>query len=683
MKKMYVIAMLLGLFPATGWAGEEEEGRIATVPTMEEVVVTATKMEEKRKDVPNAVIVKDSIDIEESPARSVGELLANEPGVDWRTRGNYGGASEEIHLRGMAADGTQVMVNGMVLNSPSFGSADISQIPLNSIDRVEVVKGPGSVLYGSGSMGGTVHVITKRPQRDMISAGAEAGFGTESSYRLAAEQGMFVADDFGYYLTASRVETDGFRDNSDLEHTDVSLNLVYDKGDRFGITLYGDYVDRDYGVPGPKPPEGTMDYFIGSTKIYNSDSSSLVNRGADENYRSTLEVKGSPADQVDLRLKADYSVLESFNLNRYPWSGAGEETTVTNTITGIEGNVHWSPYAWLRGIVGTEYRDFDYENEQQSLDTNGAAIPGYASQGDHGVYTHGSFGEIHIIPVQMVKLVAGFRYEDHSRFGDETIPRLGLVINPLENTTLKLNHGKHFKAPTMNDLFWPDDGFAKGNPDLKPETGWHTDVTVEQSILADRAFVSMSYFKWDLSDKIDWAENPDEPTVIGGWNYWTPSNISSYMAKGFELGAGVGPLYNIRADAGFTYQDVEEELTPGVTRQARYKPETLFRFSVTHTADFGLTSNITARYTGERPGYYMLDTDDAPQEVLDSYWTVDVKFIQDLADNWRVSLIFSNLFDEEYATYLAGFTDQNTFVTSQQPYPGAGRAVFATVKYEF
>jgi len=120
-----------------------------------------------------------------------------------------------------------------------------------------------------------------------------------------------------------------------------------------------------------------------------------------------------------------------------------------------------------------------------------------------------------------------------------------------------------------------------------------------------------------------------------------------------------------------------------VTRQARYKPETLFRLGVTHRADFGLTSTITARYTGERPGFYQLKTDDTPQEVLDSYWTVDVQFIQDLTENWCVSLIFSNLLDEDYATYLAAFTDQNTFVTTQQPFPGAGRAIFAAVKYEF
>lgn len=681
MKKMYVLGAMLGLmYPAAGLAGET--AKQAEVPTMEEVVITATKSQEKRKEIPNSVVIKDSFDIEESSAKSVGELVANEPGIDLRTRGNYGGASEEIHLRGLGADGTQVMVNGVVLNSPSFGSADVSQIPLNNIDRVEVVKGPGSVLYGSGAMGGTVSVITKRPERDMMTAAAEAGYGTESTYRLSAEQGMFVCKDFGYYLTASRMETDGFRDNSDLEHTDASLNLVYNKGDKLDISLYGDYVNRDYGVPGPKPPEGTQDYFIGSTKMYNSESANLADHGSDENYHSTLAVKGKALDWLDLRMKADYSILESDNYSKSSFSGSGTETIVTNTIKGIEANAHMVPASWLKGIVGTEYRDFDYENEQQGFDANDNAIAGSTSKDEHAIHTHGTFAELQVSPVKMVKLFAGVRYEDHSRFGNETIPRLGIVVNPLESTTLKVNHSKHFKAPTMNDLFWPDSGFAKGNPDLKPETGWHTDVTVEQGMFKDLAFVSVSYFQWDLNDKIDWAENPDEPTGMG-WNYWTPSNISAYQAKGIELGAGFGPYEGVRADLSLTYQDVEEELVPGTKRQARYKPETLFKFSLTHTADFGLTSNMTARYVGERPGYYALKTDETPEEALDAYWTVDLKFIQNLTENWRVLLTVSNLLDEEYATFLAGFTDQTTYTTTQQPYPGAGRSVFASVKYEF
>jgi outer membrane cobalamin receptor len=207
------------------------------------------------------------MDIEESPATSLGELLANELGIDWRTQGNYGGAVQEIHIRGMSGNGTQVLVNGVSVNSPSLGVADVGKISLNNIERIEIVKGSGSLLYGSGAMGGTVNIITKRPEREKMDLKVRAGYGSDNTYEASAEQGMFLTDDFGYYLTATRRETDGFRGNADLRHNDVSLKLVFDKGDILDISLYGDYIDRYYGVPGVEPPKGTADFLCGRNKI--------------------------------------------------------------------------------------------------------------------------------------------------------------------------------------------------------------------------------------------------------------------------------------------------------------------------------------------------------------------------------------------------------------------------------
>ncbi|MBC8461823.1 MAG: TonB-dependent receptor, partial [Deltaproteobacteria bacterium] len=236
MKKWISVLVPLALlaFPNSSLAEKEKENS-QSLTTLEEVVVTATKTEERRKDIPNSVILIDEIDIEESSAKSLGELLANELGIDWRTYGNYGGAPEEIHIRGMSGNATQVFVNGVNINSPSLGVADVSRIPLNTIERIEVVKGSGSLLYGSGAMGGTINIITKTPKKDKIDLKASAGYGTQDTYLASAELGMFVFGDFGYYLTANRRETDGFRDNSDLTQNDVSLKLVVDKGDILNI----------------------------------------------------------------------------------------------------------------------------------------------------------------------------------------------------------------------------------------------------------------------------------------------------------------------------------------------------------------------------------------------------------------------------------------------------------------
>lgn len=676
------IALLPAQLRAEELANKEAvNNKAEAVAVLDEVVVTATKTEEKRRDIANAVVVKDALEIAEAPVESLGALLANEPGIDWRTRGNYGGAAEELQIRGMGADGTLVVVDGVALNSPSLGSADVSQIPLNSIERIEVVKGPGSLLYGSGAMGGTVNIIGKKPKRDGYVAKVEGGYGSESTYHLAAESGGFVAGDFGYYLTANRKETDGFRANSDLEHTDVTLNLLFDRGERFNADFNFGYVERDYGLPGVQPPAGTVPYAIGGEQFYNTETANLLDRGEDQNRHSSLALKGRFGELLNWRLKGDCAVLESFNHSRYSYNGSGDDTEVSNTVRGIEGNLDLHPSKYLGVLAGSEYRNFDYENAMQPLDPTGVPVAGGLTIGKHRVFTNGTFAELNLKPVEQVKLIAGYRYEEHSRFGHENIARFGLVAKPLAETALKVNHGKHFKAPTMNDLFWPDDGaFTKGNPNLRPETGWHSDVTVEQSLLAGKLFATVSWFKWDINDKIAWAEDPTQPSPVWG-NYWTPSNINSYRATGWEGEVRIGPYAGVRADLALTLLDAEEELTAGASRAARYSPERQFKAGLNHYADFGLTSTVTARYVGSRPGYYANPADLVPEIELDSYWTVDLKLEQEVAEHWRLALLATNLLDQEYDTYLAGFSDQNTFAYSQEPYPGAGRSLFASVGY--
>jgi outer membrane cobalamin receptor len=415
--------------------------------------------------------------------------------------------------------------------------------------------------------------------------------------------------------------------------------------------------------------------------FYNSDSATLLDRNEDDNKRAALTLKGQATDWLDWRVKGDYADLESSNYS-FPYSsgGSGTVTEVTNTISGLEGNLNLHPFSEINLLLGNEYRNYEYQNTQQSLDSSGNPISGGVVDEDHRVFTNGTFAELSYQPIDQVKVLGGYRYETHSLFGHEDVVRYGAVITPWTNTALKFNRGQHFKAPTMNDLFWPDDLFTKGNPDLKPETGWHTDITLEQGgLLQGKLFASVSWFDWDISDKINWAEDPSQPT---GWGYyWVPSNVDTYQAQGWEFNLQLGPLYSIQADFFLTLIDAEEQLNHGATRDALNTPDTQFKCQLSHFSDFGLTSAVTARYTGARPGYYAANTDSRPEIELDSYWTIDLKLEQTIAEHWKVGLQALNLLDKEYDTYLLGFTDQTTFAYTHQPYPGAGRSLFASLSY--
>jgi len=704
MKKriLYSTAAVLMIFPCFAMADEAEQEKMKT---LDEVVVTATKTEETRKNVPNSVILYDEYDIDVTPALNIGELMANDPGIDWRTQGDSGGAAQAIHIRGMSGEATQVFINGVNINSPSLGLAEVGRLPLNNIANVEVVKGSGSLLYGTGAMGGTVSIFTKRPERDVIDLCIEGGGGTNSTYHLGFANGLYFYNDLGYYLTGNYDKTDGFRSNSDLDHKDISLNLVLDKGDKIDLSLYGQYLNRDFGRPGVKPPEGTETFFIGNVPVYDSESASLLDRGGDKDGLLVMTAKSKPYDMLDITVLGNIISTENYNYMRYvnsfssPITLPGVESWTTNDVSEIEGNVDiiFSDRGDL--LLGLEYINYDWENESVDLDGNGARLEHSRKIFDENLHSTGLYGELHYQLFSPLRILAGLRYEDNSGFGNETLPRFGFVLTPKASTAIKLSSGKHFSAPTPNDLYWPDDGFSRGNPDLLPETGWQTDVSLEQSIADDRVFFSASYFNWTIDDKIQWE--PDSNGV------YMPNNLRTFEGNGFEAGAKFKVLDNLIFGLNYTYIDAEEEskdysvmdygwppdfppnfVYEWVTRRAAYTPKHLFKGNLTYYTDFGLTATAVARYTGDRVTYrtetdgFYPNVKTVPYE-MDSYWTFDMRLVQQVREHFYISLLGTNLFDEEYSTYLDSFTDYNTFTTTVEGYPGAGRSIFAKLEYRY
>lgn len=677
-----LIALSAAFFLLPGLSLAEDKSANKNTAVLDDLVISATKTEESRRDVSNSMIVVDKFNIKKSPARGLGDLLGGETGLDWRTYGDYGGAAQQIQIRGMNADGTQVLVNGITINSPSMGTSDTGRIPTNNIERIEVVKGAGSVLYGSGASAGTINIITKSPEHDQVDFSVTGGYGTEDTYQVDAEHGMFVNDHLGYYVTASTYSTDGFRDNSEGENHNASLKLVYEGNEKFNVSLYGDIIKQGNESPGPKPPAGTQPFSVGGTLLYNGESANLLNYGENNDKHVVLKIDSDPTDWLGIRLQADYTDMENDSYSRYydEWGTRtllGNRTIVTNEVFGLEGNVELNPIENGTLLAGVQYKDFTWERFNEGLDGNGAVSS--TERTENGLHTIGYYSEIHYRPIKYIKANAGVRYEDHSEFGSETLPRFGMVVNPIETTAVKFNIGKHFKAPTPNDLFWPNQpmGFVtvEGNPNLKPETGKHTDIGIEQSLVNDKIFASLTYFKWDIDDKISWVFN-------SGTSTYSPQNLNKYEADGFEAGLKFLVIPNTLLSLTYTKTDATEEPQGGVKRQARYTADDVFKANVTYSFDFGLDLAAVYRYTSARPGRYATDTSVNAADTLGSYYTIDVKAVQKFG-NWSISGQVNNLLDEDYGTYISSFRDYNASTSSYTEFKGAGRSFFVSVNYTF
>jgi outer membrane receptor protein involved in Fe transport len=255
-----------------------------------------------------------------------------------------------------------------------------------------------------------------------------------------------------------------------------------------------------------------------------------------------------------------------------------------------------------------------------------------------------------------------------------------MVINPQEDTAIKLNYGEHYNAPTPNALFWPYEDWGwgmgtQGNRNLRPETGKHLDAGIEQGFFNNKLFANVTYFKWDIKDKISWI--PDASY------FYTPQNLNRYRCHGWEIGSDIGPFYDLTLSLAYTYTDAEEEISGGVNRRALYASENYFRSALEYTNDRGFNASATVRYTGDRPAYYAMDSDTEPAVTLPSYSTIDLKAERDFLDRWLISLQCNNLLDEEYDTYTESFRNQVSGVTTMERYPGEGRSFLFRISYEY
>ncbi len=217
---------------------------------LEEIVVTATRYEEKTTSVPAYVTVISEEDIQESTAQTIPDLLRMEVGIHVNDiTGNR--RTFTVDLRGFgetASFNTLVLVDGRRVNEPDLSGVDWTVIPLERVKRIEVIRGgSGGVLYGDNASGGVINIITK--EGDALKGGAEVATGSYSTFKTDA-YGSGSLDDFSYYLSGRYFTSDGYRENSDTEAKDLGVNLNYNANNIIKLYISGGYHKDNTGLPG-------------------------------------------------------------------------------------------------------------------------------------------------------------------------------------------------------------------------------------------------------------------------------------------------------------------------------------------------------------------------------------------------------------------------------------------------
>lgn len=565
--------------------------------TTEPVLVTPTRNPLTADETLASVSVLTREDIERRQPRDLPDLLADLPGVHIARSGGRG-QSTSLFLRGTNSDQTLVLLDGVRIASATAGSAALESIPLAQIERVEVVRGPRSTLYGADAIGGVVQIFTRAGDTHVT-----VGAGNQGSQSLEAG----VARDFGngrIGITAGGFTTDGF---------DVRKEPGSDPDD-------DGYQEANVSLRGEYAP----------TQRLRLRGSLLRNAGE-------VEFDASPAfggpDETEtvhqaLTLGADYRLAGAWELalalGRSKDDGDSRETGGGRFITDRD---QLSVQTTARGENVITTLGVDWYDEEVSGTTDFEQ----SSRDNLGVFARQQWF------LGRWDLQAGLRHDDNEAFGETTTGSAAAGYRFSEVLRGFASVGSAFRAPTFNDLFFPDVGFFAGNPDLDAERSRSAELGID----GDHGIA-----RWGLSafyTEIDELIQFDSTTLRN-------ENISEARIRGVELTAEA-TLADWRASAALTLQDPENAET---NERLNRRPQRLASLRVERDlGPWALDADL--RYVGPRP-----DGD----ESLGGYTVFGFGAAYRFSPDWRVRLSLDNAFDREFQS-VAGFENpgRTGFVT--------------------
>ena len=573
-------------------SAQQAEGPII----LDTVVITATQSERSLRDAPASVSVIGGEDLEKRPVHDLGDALQGTQGV---TISSVGGGNRGVSIRGMDTDHTLVLIDGARFSNSASAVAhsdyELGWIPAAAIDRIEVVRGPMSSLYGSEALGGVVNIVTRRPGDEWRSAvtlngaatprgrgGDQAGLGFHADGPLVP--GVLGLSFWGEHRSREALPSADDPQASSLGEHEASMagvGLTWTPDDRQRVELgFGaGYESRWRDV-------------VAVSGSYRSDDRIRRNR-------AVLSYEGEWG-WADSRLRLTRSAIERENRRSDGGRPSGPHR-LTDTV--LDGQLALAPMGAHSLTFGAEIRD-----ERLSDSTVNAA--GKASQTHYAAFLQ---DEIRL--AEGLELVLGTRFDRHENFGWEISPRAYVLWHAIDALSFRGGVGKGFRAPTLKELSPEYEAIGGGgrftivgNPDLEPETSVTTEIGVDYT--GPGWSLGATLFQNDV-------ENLIETTCILGCDLprgstRTYGNVSKVRIRGVELGGNVElhPDWMLRGH--YTYLDAVDR-----TNGARLadRPRHAVTGDLEWRASDDFSASLRVQYTGEQatstgsgraPGYTMV-----------------------------------------------------------------------------
>ncbi len=560
-RSVFIPVSLFSIFciterPVASFAAERPE----EPPTLEPVVVTATRTEIPLKEAAASVTIVDAKKIEERRVTTVAEALRQTPGLTVVESGGPGGTTT-VFLRGTNSNHALVLIDGVPVNSPATGAFDFANLTVDNIERIEVIHGPQSTLYGSDAIGGVIQIFTKKGKGPATPTLSFEG----GSYRSFRETfGLSgSASRFDYSLSISRFDTKGFsradarNGNSERDgykNTTLSSRIGVHLTPHARLEWTARYTDAKSDIDGCVPVCPTDDpNFIQKDRSLTTSLAFLSEAGSwnqQLRYSFTNEkMKGLDPDPADL-------------FNNFGFDTRGHR---------VDWRHRFDTGTPIRMTAGGEFEWQDRKGKGEGDDFN---------KHIHNVAPY-LLGELRLLPF-LFNL--GGRIDDNSRFGSHSTGKAeAAYLFESTGTKLRGSYGTGFRGPTLNDLFFPN----FGNPDLQPEKSKGAEIGLEQPLRNGNGGFRVTYFQNRIDNLIV------NPVTFPG----KPENVERATTKGWEIGATAPIGSRGQFSATYTLTDTENETTgKELARRPRHQASAALTLSPTDR----LRGVVEVRYAGNR-----------------------------------------------------------------------------------
>jgi len=607
-------------------------------PESEAIVITGTRTDIPLDQSPASISVVTSQDFEEKQIVRVADGLREVPGLSVVQSGTAGQLTS-VFTRGLRSEHTQVLLDGIPINQGLAGLMNFADFTTDDIDRVEVVRGPQSTLYGPRALAGVIQIFTKRGEGDPTFTLTQEG-GSYGSFREAFEsEGKFGQLD--YSLGLSRLDTDNARPNNQYRLTNAIADIGWSPDTTLRIGSLITYSLADTGNPNtifdPKP----LDNFL------------------TERWLIGPHIDWQPVEWWDHHLIVSYDHERQLNdPNQDGFVGA---TRALFERTQVDYQNDLRPTSWLTITSGFFYSRLNAGQERPFISQEFGPQPRFVS--DHTNET-GIFAQLTMTPIADLILVSGGRFDHFNQFGDVwTWREAGSYLIRQTDTTLHASVAKGFSPPSSQDKifrFNPNPG--QPLPPLEPEKGLGWDAGIEQRLWAKRIAIGATYFHYDLSN------------LIGFNGLFETLNLGKARTQGVECELRARPLDELELVATYTYLDTEKlgaadvSQLPGARLPRRPRNEVYV--SASYLWWKKLRTTLEAKWVNARE-----DIDFSSFQTPPPNFDVEDYSFANFAAEYEINAHFSvfgridNLTNEHYAEVFG--------------FPALGRAVYGGVKVRF